>query len=120
MVIIIMMMVMIIIMITMIIIIMITIMIMLMMVVVIRQLYTRPCILAELEITAGHRLMTRRNRSIIGSNFLQLIYEVLHLTTCLHYVSLFYENTHILSQNLRFLSIFKSFKKDIGEQLPSG
>ena len=59
--------------------------------------------------------VTRRKRSLIESNFLQLIYHFLNLTTKLDYVSLFHKNIHILNHNPHFLSTFRSFGKDIME-----
>ena len=55
-------------------------MIMIMVAVVIKQLYVTHCNLGELEITAGHRSMTRRKRSMTESNFLQLIHYFLNPT----------------------------------------
>ena len=90
-------------------------MILIMIAVVIRQLYATQCNLGELEITAGHQSMTRRKRSLIESNCLQLIYHFLNLTTKVDYVSLFHENIDILNHNPNFLSTFRSFGKDIME-----
>ena len=56
-------------------------MIMIMMAVVIKQLYVTQCNLGEPEITAGHRSMTRRKRSMAESNFLQVIHYFLNPTT---------------------------------------
>ena len=53
---------------------------MIMVAVVIKQLYVTHCNLGELEITAGHRSMTRRKRSMTESNFLQLIHYFLNPT----------------------------------------
>ena len=86
--------------------IMIQIMIMLMMLVVITHLYARQCTLAEWRIIAGHWVMTRRKRSMIGSNFLQLIHHILNLTVWLDYVALLYESIYILNQNSQCLSTF--------------
>ena len=100
--------------------IMIKIMIMLMMLVVITHLYARQCTLVERKIIAGHWVMTRRKRSMIGSNFLQLINHILNLTAWLDYVALLYESIYILNQNSQCLSTFKSFMKDVTEQWPGG
>ena len=88
-------------------------MIKLMIIVVIRQQYAKQCILVELDITAGHRSMTGRKHSMTQLNFLQLIHHILRLTKWLDCVSLFYQVIHSFSQNLHFLSTFKSFRKDI-------
>ena len=113
-------MVMIVMIIIMIMIIIIMIMIMLMMLVVITHLYARQCTLVERKIITGHWVMTRRKRSMIGSNFLQLIHHILNLTAWLDYVALLYESIYILNQNSQCLSTFKSFMKDVTEQWPGG
>ena len=49
--------------------------------------------------------------SIAGSNFIQLIRQILNLKTWLNYVLHFYENINILCQNPHFFSMFKSKTK---------
>ena len=60
-----------------------------------QQQYSRQCIFTELETTAGHTSRMGGKLSIAGSNFIQLIRQILNLKTWLNYVSHFYENINI-------------------------